>query len=112
MTATPSDIREWAAMIHKMVRAIAAGLGIEIGDDLPTLSDRQRKMLDFIESYIARHGFAPSVREIVEGTEITTTSVVNYHLGRLEAMGYLSRHPYTARSIVLTRADQRRDDHD
>ena len=48
-----------------------------------TLSERQRRMLDFIAKWTAESGYPPSIREIGEAVGISSTSVVNYNLNRL-----------------------------
>jgi len=67
-----------------------------------TLTDRQRRMLDFIQKYSTDNGFPPSIREIGTAVGISSTSVVNYNLNRLVAEGYLDRHQNVSRGIRLT----------
>lgn len=69
------------------------------GDSYLRLTDRQREVLDVIQDYIDRHDFAPSVRDIMEKTGVSSTSTVAYHLNVLEEMGCIKREPKTARSI-------------
>jgi repressor LexA len=64
------------------------------------LTDRQREILDFVESFIAAKGFAPSIREICDRFEISSTRGVHRHLETLEKKGYLKRAS-TARSIKI-----------
>ena len=66
------------------------------------LSNRQYAILQFIYQHMADHGFVPSIREICQGVKISSTSVVNYNLDRLTALGYLRRTPAKARAIALT----------
>jgi hypothetical protein len=56
-----------------------------------TLNERSRIILDFIRGFVRRHRIAPSIREIMAGCDLTTTSVVEYYLRRLEREGYLRR---------------------
>ncbi len=67
-----------------------------------TLTDRQRRMVDFIQKYTGDNGFPPSIREIGNAVGISSTSVVNYNLNRLVAEGYLDRHQNVSRGIRLT----------
>jgi LexA DNA binding domain-containing protein len=72
----------------------------------PTLNERSRTILDFIRGFVRRHRVAPSIREIMAGCDLTTTSVVEYYLQRLEREGYLRRSMRTGtyrapRGIVL-----------
>lgn len=66
------------------------------------LSERQRRILDFIARFQQRHGYPPTIREIGQETGITSTSVVDYNLRVLERMGYLRRDPDISRGLELT----------
>lgn len=66
------------------------------------LSDRQRKMVDFIRKFSLKSGYPPSIREIGEAVGISSTSVVNYNLNRLVEYGYLDRDQNVSRGIRLT----------
>ncbi|MGH2621548.1 MAG: transcriptional repressor LexA [Anaerolineales bacterium] len=66
------------------------------------LSERQRKMVDFIRKFSQRSGYPPSIREIGEAVGISSTSVVNYNLNRLVEYGYLDRDQNVSRGIRLT----------
>ena len=65
------------------------------------MSTNQRRELvfEFIKSRIARDGYPPTIREIMEGTGITTTSVVSYHLNALAREGRIVREPQKSRTI-------------
>jgi repressor LexA len=66
-----------------------------------TLSDRQQRMLAFIRAYVMEHGYPPSNREIGRATGISSTSVVDYNLRRLERKGHLVCDPKVSRGIKL-----------
>jgi repressor LexA len=66
------------------------------------LSDRQRRMLDFIQHFSDESGYPPSIREIGKAVGISSTSVVNYNLNRLVEEGYLSRDQNVSRGIRLS----------
>ncbi len=66
------------------------------------LSTRQQNILQFIWDYNGENGSAPSIREIGEATNISSTSVVNYNLKRLTELGYLLRKQMVARGLQLT----------
>jgi repressor LexA len=66
------------------------------------LSDRQRRMLDFIERFSDENGYPPSIREIGKAVDISSTSVVNYNLNRLVEEGFLDRDQNVSRGIRLT----------
>ncbi|MDP2931394.1 MAG: transcriptional repressor LexA [Chloroflexota bacterium] len=66
-----------------------------------TLSPRQKKIIDFIYQFVVDSGYPPTVRDIVNGCGISSTSVVDYNLKILEQAGYLRRHPEVSRGIEL-----------
>lgn len=65
------------------------------------LSERQRAMLAFIRQFTEEHGFPPTIREIGKAVNISSTSVVNYNLAKLEEMGLLSRNRDISRGLRL-----------
>lgn len=65
------------------------------------LSKRQEDMLSFIRGFIRENGFPPSIREIGRAVNISSTSVVNYNLNRLEERGYLLREKDVSRGLRL-----------
>jgi len=68
------------------------------------LSDRQRRIFKFVAEHIGEKGYAPSVREITVATGISSTSVVEYNIARLEAKGYLLRQEGIARGLILRKS--------
>ena len=68
----------------------------------PPLGQRQVRMLAFIQDFIAKHPYPPTIGEITGACRIISTSVTDYNLRLLENRNYLTRKPRTARSIVLT----------
>jgi repressor LexA len=67
------------------------------------LCDRQREILEFVTSFMAQHRFSPTVREIVGGTSITSTSVAAYHLDILRGEGYVWYERNKARTLRVLR---------
>lgn len=65
------------------------------------LSDRQERMLEAIRKSLATRGYPPTIRELGEVVGISSTSLVNYHLKRLEALGHIRRNPDVSRGIQL-----------
>lgn len=66
------------------------------------LSERHKKILRFLRSHQKKEGYPPTIREIGEATDISSTSVVNYYLNQLEEMGKIERHKKISRGISLT----------
>jgi repressor LexA len=71
---------------------------------MPSLSDRQRRILGFIVDFTEVHDYPPTIREIGEQVGITSTSVVNYNLAKLEDMDLLTRQREVSRGLSLNRA--------
>ena len=65
------------------------------------LSDRQKKILEVLESFQLKNGYPPSIREICGQAGISSTSVVNYYLEQLEEMGYIERDRRISRGVRL-----------
>jgi repressor LexA len=65
------------------------------------LSERQKKILEVLDSFQKHAGYPPAIREICEQAHISSTSVVNYYLDQLEEMGYIERDQGVSRGIRL-----------
>ena len=65
------------------------------------LSDKQQLIVDFLEMFIAEHDYPPSIRDIQIGCAISSTSVVDYNLKRLEEKGLIRRDREVSRAIEL-----------
>jgi repressor LexA len=66
------------------------------------LSERQRKMIEFIKSFSLNNGYPPTIREIGEAVDISSTSVVNYNLNALQKADLIIRDRTVSRGIRLT----------
>jgi repressor LexA len=65
------------------------------------LTQKQQDIMSFIQEFIMDHRYPPTVRDIQRGCEISSTSVVDYNLRRLQKLGYLKREPDVSRGIEL-----------
>ncbi len=65
------------------------------------LSPRQSAMLAYIGKYVAENGYPPSMREMGEAVDISSTSVVSYNLNILQAKGYIQRDREISRGVKL-----------
>jgi len=65
------------------------------------LTDRQRQILEVIDSQMRERGYPPSVREIGEAVGLTSPSTVHSHLSTLQKRGYLRRDPTKPRAIEV-----------
>ncbi len=64
-------------------------------------TDRDREIYDFVRAYVARHGYAPKLREIGQATGIRSRGTVHRHLRALESEGLLAIEPDVARGARL-----------
>ena len=72
------------------------------------LSPRQEHMLRFIRDFSGRHGYPPTIREIGKEVGISSTSVVNYNLDKLEKEGLLERDRTISRGLKVSGKDGNR----
>lgn len=75
--------------------------------ELSELSDRQRSIYRFIKQFYREHGYPPTIREIGNALNISSTSVVNYNLNKLEEAGLIERHREVSRGLRIV--DERQD---
>jgi len=66
-----------------------------------SLSTKQQAILSFIRDFISRHDYPPSIRDIQDGCQISSTSVVDYNLKALERLGHIRRDREVSRAIEL-----------
>lgn len=68
---------------------------------------KQRALLDFIEQFIAQHGYSPSYREIMNGCNYNSIATVAVHIKNLINRGQLRKRDHSARSLeVIQVGDQ------
>ncbi|WP_338090451.1 transcriptional repressor LexA [Planosporangium thailandense] len=67
----------------------------------PDLTQRQRRILEFIRGSVDRNGYPPSVREIGEAVGLVSPSSVAYQLKELERKGFLRRDPNRPRAVDI-----------
>jgi repressor LexA len=65
------------------------------------LSPRQRRILDFIVQHSEEKGYPPTVREIGEAVNLSSSSTVHAHLRALEASGAICRDGSLTRAIRM-----------
>ena len=73
-----------------------------------SLSERQRRILDFIARFQQQHEYPPTIREIGQAAGISSTSVVDYNLRVLEREGHLHRDHEVSRGLGLAGSIARR----
>ena len=67
------------------------------------LTNRHQKILEYLDERLSK-GYPPSIREIGEATDISSTSVVTYYLKQLEEWGYIERDAKFSRALRLSKA--------
>ncbi len=72
------------------------------------LSAKQRRIVEYIRGFIDDHDYPPSIRQIQEACEISSTSVVDYNLRILEKLGHIRRDREVSRAIELLHGGGRR----
>lgn len=66
------------------------------------LTERQERMIKFIADFTREKGYPPTISEIGEGCEISSSSVVSKNRDRLAEENLITITPNTARGIILT----------
>jgi repressor LexA len=69
---------------------------------MATLTDRQSRILNYIVSFLAQHSYPPTIREIGSALNISSTSVVNYNLNKLEKAGLIERDSQVSRGLKVS----------
>ena len=71
------------------------------------LSAKQQRILDYICEFIDDHDYPPSIRQIQQACEISSTSVVDYNLRILERQGHIKRDREVSRAIEVLQGGRR-----
>jgi repressor LexA len=66
-----------------------------------TMKDSERKTLQFIEQFVAEHGFSPKLQEIAKGIGITSRGTVSRYIDGLISQGYLQKDNKKSRGLNL-----------
>ncbi len=65
------------------------------------ISEKQKKILDFITDYISESNYPPTVREIASAIGLSSSATVHAHLSKLEKLGYIKKVKGSSRSIEV-----------
>jgi predicted MarR family transcription regulator len=71
------------------------------------MTERGAEILTELARRESAHEPAPTIRDLCEATATRSTSIINYHLGKLRAAGLVTWVPQAARTLRLT--DEGRD---
>lgn len=65
-------------------------------------NSKQLQILRYIYDTVEKRGFPPTVREICQGVELSSTSTVHGHLSRLERKGLIVKDATKPRALEIT----------
>lgn len=65
------------------------------------LNEKEKKILDFLNSEIAERGYPPSVREICKAVGLKSTSTVHAYLEKLDKDGYIIKDATKPRALKV-----------
>ncbi|MGD0947963.1 MAG: transcriptional repressor LexA [Candidatus Binatia bacterium] len=65
------------------------------------LTKRQKQLYDYIDDFIARHGYAPTLEEIGARFKLSSLATVHKHLTNLEEKGLIKRKWNFSRAIEM-----------
>ena len=68
---------------------------------MPSITNKQLEILEYIKNTILSEGYPPAVREICKAVHLKSTSSVHAHLATLEKNGYIRRDPAKPRTIEI-----------
>jgi len=66
------------------------------------VTKRQKEMLDYLQAFIAEHGYAPTLDEIGQHFSLASLATVHKHLGNLERKGFIRRLRHQSRALEVT----------
>lgn len=69
--------------------------------DEKKLTKKQKGVLQYIKKYIVKHGYAPTVREICSGLNLSSPATVHSHLSQLEGKGFIRKGKGKFRTIEV-----------
>ena len=72
---------------------------------LPSLTLMERRILEFMVSYLRDHTYQPSIREIGQRFGIKSTKTVSDHLQSIAEKGFIERDPARSRGIRILGLD-------
>ena len=71
--------------------------------DVERTTNRQQDILLAIKLHHRQRGYAPTIRDIMQMCDISSTSVVTYHLDRLREAGMVDWLDGSARTLHLVK---------
>ena len=71
------------------------------------LTKRQKQILNYIEKFIQKNEYAPSLEEIKEHFNLSSVATIHQHIEALKSKGYLIKSAHQHRTIELTNNNQK-----
>lgn len=68
---------------------------------MPTLTKRQKQMIDYLQNYIDEQGYAPTLAEIGQYFGLSSLATVHKHLYNLESKGFIRRTHNHSRALEM-----------
>ena len=65
------------------------------------LTRRQKEVMDFLTTFMKKHGYSPSYEEVASGLGLASLATVHKHIQALEAKQYLRRNYNHSRSLEI-----------
>ena len=65
------------------------------------LTKKQKVVLQYIKKYVVSHGYAPTVREICQGLNLSSPATVHSHLSQLQDKGFIRKGKGKFRTIEV-----------
>jgi len=65
----------------------------------PMLTKRQKELVDYLDGYIAKYGYAPTLEEIGRKLNLSSLATVHKHLTNLESKGVIRRKWNRSRAL-------------
>lgn len=67
----------------------------------PVLYPKQKRILDFLIQFIAKNGYAPTLRQVADVVGVSSLATIHEHLDSLEEKGFITRGKYGTRAIQI-----------
>ena len=65
------------------------------------ITKKQREVLDFVQFYSKKKGYAPSLDDICKNFKLSSVSTAHFHIAKLKKEGYLEKLKNRARAISI-----------
>lgn len=76
------------------------------------VTQRQRRILEFIQECVSTRGYPPSMREIGRAVGLNSSSSVQHQLSALQAKGLIRRDPHRPRAMEVVLPDSTEAEHE